>query len=370
MIAMSVDRLKLEVVCEAIDRLVTLDLHARGVMTPLYEAARAKAGTSFCLSAAERLADAVQAPGDVVIIGTGFMIGTVGKPETDGLVGAAVLARGLSLGLGARPVIVTESEAVPVVAAACEAAELNVYFDLDSAASRPKSVVILPFTKSEREAPAAARTMFAQTKPVAMVAIERPGRNEAGVYHGALGKDISDMVAKVDHLFLEVQRAGRLTVAVGDLGNELGMGAIQDAVRQVTPFGARCICPCGKGNACAIEADVTVVGAISDDAVYGILACLAHILGKPDVLHSSRIEERVIRAAVAHGGIDGPSECPKEAIDLVDSEIHQCLIEVMRSIFRYADQHTAVRREFLEYLKTCSANDSNSDHQLELVKQA
>ncbi len=347
---MSIEALGLEVVGEAIDRLVTLDFHARGVMVPLYEAARAKAGRSFCLTAAEKLAQVVQSPKDVVIIGAGFPIGVVGKPETDGLIGAVTLARAMALGLNAQPVIITEEEAVVPMAAAAEAAELNVYDDIDSASSRPKSVAVLPFTKDDNAARADALALVRQTDPVSMVSIERPGRNGRGIYHGALGGDISHIVAKIDHVFTCVQDLGRLTVAVGDLGNELGMGALRECIIANTPFGGKCQCPCGEGNACTIEADVTVVGSISDDAVYGVIGCLSRILGEPELLHSAEMEERIIRAAVTHGCVDGPHECPKEAIDMIDARIHGYIIEIIRHMLRCADIHTAARPEFLQYL--------------------
>lgn len=342
--------LKLEVISEAIDRLVTLDFHARGVMVPLYDAARAKAGRSFCLAAAERLVETVKSPKSVVLIGAGFPIGAVGKPETDGLIGAVALARGLVLGLGAQPVIVTEEEAVAPMAAAAEAAELNVYHDIDSALARPKSVVILHFTKDEATARRDAETLVDKISPVMVVSIERPGRNDHGIYHGAIGWDMSYMVAKIDHVFMYAAERGLPTIAVGDLGNELGMGALRECVSEHTPFGSKCQCPCGAGNACTVSADVTVVGAVSDDAVYGMLGCLSYLLGMPDVLHSAEMEERIIRAAVTHGCIDGPSECPKEAIDMIEARIHGYIIEIIRNMFRYADIHTSARPEFLQYL--------------------
>ena len=46
--------------------------------------------------------------GDNVLILTGFVIMNWNRPETDGPVGAAALARSLDLGLGAVPIILTE----------------------------------------------------------------------------------------------------------------------------------------------------------------------------------------------------------------------------------------------------------------------
>lgn len=54
-----------------------------------------------------------------------------------------------------------------------------------------------------------------------------------------------------------VREGGALTVAIGDFGNELGMGAIGETVRSVTPAGARCECACG-GTAWMIAAGVAM----------------------------------------------------------------------------------------------------------------
>ncbi|NIQ99916.1 MAG: hypothetical protein GTN78_06895, partial [Gemmatimonadales bacterium] len=50
-------------VADDIDRLITLDMNRRGVIRPLYEAARERIGRPLVLAAAEELAGAVD-PGD------------------------------------------------------------------------------------------------------------------------------------------------------------------------------------------------------------------------------------------------------------------------------------------------------------------
>lgn len=78
------------------------------VLEELYDASREYHGRPVSLAIAEVLTETVEA-GDTVLISTG----TGGPPnlpkgETDGPLGAVGLAHGLALGLGARPVLVTE----------------------------------------------------------------------------------------------------------------------------------------------------------------------------------------------------------------------------------------------------------------------
>ena len=46
------------------------------------------------------------------------------------------------------------------------------------------------------------------------------------------------------------------------MGNEIGFGLILDDVLKISPWGAKCQCPCGMGVATVTATDVLVVGAI------------------------------------------------------------------------------------------------------------
>src|SRR6516225_2871299 len=92
---------------ETIDRIMNLDIGKRGV-DKLYAPARARSAEPLCAAAARLLMNA--AAGDCVIIITGSLT----RPwvstrigETDGPVGVAALARALSYGFNAIPVVVT-----------------------------------------------------------------------------------------------------------------------------------------------------------------------------------------------------------------------------------------------------------------------
>lgn len=313
---------------ENLDALATLDLRGDGMVRALYRVARERQGAPLALSAARALGERVGA-GDRVLILTGFLAPKP-HPETDGPIGSAVLAAALERACGAMPVFVCEPEAVDAVRAGVRGAGLNPAPSLAAAAAVPHGVAVLPFPAD----PGAVATLAAAIAPSACVAVERPGANPRGQYHFAMGRNVTADIAPVDGLYRAVGAGGALTVGVGDFGNELGMGAIADAVRTLTPAGADCGCGCGGGTACETAADVTVVASASDWGAYAIAACLSHLRRDARVLIGAAAYRRVIDGVVAAGAIDGPTGYAVPSVDAIDDSFNAALLEVMRRAAR------------------------------------
>src|SRR5258708_20534068 len=116
-----------EIVGDSIDRAVNIEMRfraglPRGVTYPLYEAARTKQKKPLTWLAAKLLKDKVK-PGQHVFVVTGA--GTPpGLPagETDGPPGAAAIAPAIQVGLGAKPVLISEAPNTPPVAKSTQAA--------------------------------------------------------------------------------------------------------------------------------------------------------------------------------------------------------------------------------------------------------
>ena len=309
---------------ENLDALATLDLRGNGMLRALYRVARERQGAPLTLSAARALRDRVGA-GDRVLILTGFLAPKP-HPETDGPIGSAVLAAALERGCGAVPVFVCEEEAVAVVRAGLRGAALNPAPSLAEAEAVPHGAAVLPFPTE----PGAASALAGAIAPAACVAVERPGANPQGQYHFAMGKNVTADIAPIDGLYRDVAAGGALTVGVGDFGNELGMGAIADAVRAMTPAGADCGCGCGGGTACETPADVTVAASVSDWGAYAIAACLSHLCRDGRVLIDPASYRRILDGVVGAGAIDGPTGYALPSIDAVDDSFNAALLEVMR----------------------------------------
>lgn len=322
-----------EAVGENLDQLSTLDLRGDGVLRVLYRAARDRRGTPQSLLAARSLLRTVT-KGDRVLLLTGFLCPKP-LPETDGVIGSAILASALERACGAVPVFVSEPEVIPPLAAGLRGAGLNVVSELDAVGGSPHAAVTMKFDAKAGDHRQLADRIARLVAPSACIAVERPGANSKGEYHFAMGKNVTRDIAPIDVLYEVVRNVGALTVGVGDFGNELGMGAIYDVVRAETPAGADCGCGCGGGTACPVEADVTVVASVSDWGAYSISACLAHLVRDPAVLIGADAYARVCDAVVAAGAIDGPSQYAIPHIDGIDFQFNANLLELMRGAVRY-----------------------------------
>jgi D-glutamate cyclase len=314
---------------ENLDRLMTLDMRGDGIPRALAAAARAQIGAPLAFTAAQRLRGAL-ADGGTALFLTGFAVAPWGVGETDGLIGTVVLGRALERAFGITVVVVCEEQILPPLEAGFREAGLLVFRDLD-AASHGRSVCLLPFDGARAEDEAA--RLADEIAPAACIAIERPGRNAVGEYHYALGRNASEWIAPVDLLYETLAGRGVLTVAVGDFGNELGMGAIADVVAAETPAGADCGCGCGGGVACPIPAQVTVACSVSDWGAYATAAALAYLTGEPTVFVDPAEYRAVLRATVRGGCIDGASHYAIPAIDGVGEETNVALVALLHAAF-------------------------------------
>lgn len=327
------EQLVAKMVGENIDRLVSMELRAYGVVPSLYAAARQQVGFPLSMAAAMLLKERV-ARQRIVLILTGFPVMPSQAQETDGPVGAAALAYGLNLAFEAVPVLLAEEEALPCIRAACRAAGLNIQDAPEQARGR-RAVVLLPFTKDPAAAQSSAESLVEALEPAAAIAVERIGWNVLREHHSGRGVRLSHLVAKLDPVFEVMHGRGLPTVGIGDLGNELGLGSIRPAVERATAYGAKCECPCGAGMACAVPADVPVVAGVSEWGAYGVCAALAYLQADPDILHSPAQEEAMLRACASAGAIDGPTGRPLPWVDGIETEYHVQLVRQLHDVIRY-----------------------------------
>lgn len=339
---------------EAIDRLTTVPMANWTILKglpiwKLYEAARSKAGEPLSLFAAKKLVEAVK-PKDRVIVTTGFTVTTVLAGETDGPTGAAALARAIDLGLKATPVIVTEEAFKGIMRATCQAAGLRIY-GLKESTTYPRRTAVESFPIDPEEVEKATNKMLDEVNPSAIISIERPGRNEKGVYHSGGGFDVSPYTAKIDDLVDEARSRGIVTIGIGDLGNELGMGYIIEAVKKLVPHATECKCPCGAGIAAATETDALIVATVSNWGAYGLEACLAAILEEPEVFHDMMTEKLLLRASAQAGAVDSVSGLSRPAADGVSEEITGYLIEILKNIIQIKLRESMFTREYKKVVK-------------------
>jgi hypothetical protein len=291
----------------AIEAAVSRDV-GRGI-DPMIEAARGGlAGAALSLAST---------PAPRIGIITGFVIvrdGVVYAPETDGPPGAAMLAAGFAAaGWSVR--VATDSPC---------ARGMRATLDLAGAFDVPLDV-------AEIGAGSAASVLGLVERWRAqglthVVAIERCGRARDGGYYNARGVDLSQWIAPLDDLY----EGGAWTrIAIGDGGNEVGMGALSvDVVAQGVNHGARI----ASGTGC----DNLIVAGVSNWGAYALLAALA--VARPDAADALLrtltpdvdrfILEGLVAARFAVDGLTGESIAK---VDTYPLEVHADVIRAVRA---------------------------------------
>ncbi len=223
--------------------------------------ARAALPPDYYLRAARQLRD----PHGTVIIGTGFPV--TDTFETDGPVGAIALYDCLQA-LGAEPVIACGPPLSDAIAADYRVLHLHAG-DLASA---------------QEEAAA----QLERLQPTAVISIERPGLAEDGRYYNMRGEDITARCAFFDP-FLTLATCP--TIAIGDGGNEIGMGNIAAAIATLDIRAAVTCC------------DELLVADVSNWGAYGLIALLAKWSGRDLLAEISPLD--ILDYLSARGSVDG-----------------------------------------------------------------
>lgn len=326
-----------EIVCDAIDRAINIEMRfrvglPRGVTYPLYEAARRKQKQPLTWLAAKLLHEKVKAGRHVfVVTGAGTPPG-LPAGETDGPPGAAAIARAIEYGLGAKPVLISEARNMPAVIKSTEAAGLAV---VDEALFRQRRscALAIEYPLGNAQGRKAARDLCREFDPAAMIFVEKVGPNAKGIYHSIMGTPRPpDQIASAYHLADHARERGIPTIGVADGGNEIGCGLIAEAVRKIQPHGKDCGCPCHGGIGTVTACDVLVFAAVSNWGAYGIAAALAGLLGEYEVLHDPKTAVRVVHASVAGGAMDGAYSRLIPYVDGTSDKVQAALITLLHEI--------------------------------------
>lgn len=297
---------------QSLDDLANLDPRGYGVCKILYSAARKLQNKPLCMNAAEKLIDTVR-PGEHVYILSGFVLAPWNKAETDGIVSAVLLARALEKGLKAKPVIVCPEE--------CRRAVQEM---AKCAGCAPETVI---FTKDPQEAPKQADRLIAEKPPAAVVSIECPGCNGAGVYHNATGVDVSAIEAKQDVLFKKLREKGVLNIAIGDLGNEIGLGAVEETLHTYIPQ--------GETIGVYTKTDNLITATVSHWGCYAMIAAMAFLLEDATLMHTRELEQQVLTCGSQNGLVDMYGD-HIPAVDGFGLEIILPIVELMDGMVRRA----------------------------------
>lgn len=239
-----------------------------------------------------------------VVITTGFYILRSGVIETDGPLGAVVLAEAL-VSLGQEVVLAVDDHAGRII----------------NAIAGDLPIITLPPGSS------AALHRIVTEETTHVVAIERPGRAADGGYYNMRGEELSDYVAATDELFLAPRR-GYVTVAVGDGGNELGMAAVSEKIRLHAPN--------GELISCRTAADLCIYAGVSNWGAYGLCAMLSALTGRCLLPEPSQIV-RMLESLVAAGAVDGVLLSRTMTVDGLSPEHERETVQLLRALTGVCD---------------------------------
>lgn len=215
----------------------------------------------YYLRAAESLRDI----SGTIIIATGFPVGDTF--ETDGPVGAIALYDAF-VALGADPWLACAAPLAQALAGDYQLLELKA----DSLAAAREE----------------ASENLRQLSPAALISIERPGLTADDRYYNMRGEDITPRCGFFDPY---METANCPTIAIGDGGNEIGMGNISEAIGQLDI------------NASKTGCDELLVADVSNWGAYGLIAFLG-LWAKRDLL-ADVSPRRILSYLSNKGSVDG-----------------------------------------------------------------
>lgn len=234
-----------------------------------------------------------------IIIGFPCLL-TECKQENDGPAGSIAVACAIS-SMGHQAHIITDDINAKVMATAI-AVDGN-KFTLHS---------FPPVTTFDLDARNSERLSKLTSSMDVLVSIERSGQAADGKFYTMKARDLSAMVAPLDRMFVEAKTKGIPTIAIGDGGNELGMGSALELVHKHIAHGPKiaCVTPC----------DYLIPASVSNWGAYALVASTALHWGAVDfekrhhvarsLLPSEEHEKRLHAALLEVGVLDGTNGEP------------------------------------------------------------
>ncbi len=226
---------------------------------------------------------------------TGFFVPSSGAPETDGIGGAVMLGRSLAR-CGRDVELFTDP----------------LCFTVLDACSRAVRGPVVRSVESVEE--------ILSSSPSLLVFIERLGRASDGRYYNMRGEDISSATAPLDDAASIALGAGTPVLAIGDGGNEVGMGNFRRRLAELLPGYAGCLS--------VTKATVTLPVDVSDWGGYALAALLSSDRDEWTGADEEEID-RMLSSLVDAGAVDGVTRRPEPTVDGFDASVHR---DVVRSL--------------------------------------
>jgi hypothetical protein len=265
-------------------------------------------------------------PGPRVLIITGFFIPAARPPraETDGPLGAAQIAEAVSI-LGGTAYILTDEDCLAAVRTAARGLKGTPILEVAPRPSAPGDSWL------------EWRNHFLATHTSTIthaISVERAGPAIDGKFYNMRGGDISSHTAPLDEVF----RGGPWAkIAIGDGGNEIGMGLLpRDIVASSVSLGERiqCVTPC----------DQLLIGGTSNWAAAGLVAAL-NVLSEgefselDDLLRPEWSLNTLERFLMDGSAVDGVTQRPGTTVDGLPWARYRSVLDAIQRIGRASGPH-------------------------------
>jgi hypothetical protein len=309
----------MKIACKNIDRLINVGFRPLGMpredIGELYALCAKDAPVSYKCAK-----DILAHPGATVGVFTGAAVmGVFPKGESDGPLGAAALARAL-LKLGYRVNLYTE---IDCLAGLSEIAKMI---------GCEAPIVVLEKKKSLDE-PCAQYDEIANLLDIA-VCTEKVGVNCKGIQHSVTGRNRNGMRAFVDPIVNRMNDMGKLTIGIGDGGNEIGFGNVYEAACDLIENGRKCVCGCDSGIVNVTKVTHCYPVAISNWGCYAICAALSLFTGNMELMVTPEEEHDMLMRTIELELCDGGSGLPRYALDGIDGDCSVACVRFIREIVR------------------------------------
>ncbi|MEM7748542.1 MAG: glutamate cyclase domain-containing protein, partial [Pseudomonadota bacterium] len=206
-------------------------------------------------SAARSIADH---PAPKLAIITGFFVPATNPPaaETDGPIGAVILAAVLERS-GIQVELVTDDKCCSMLQVARDTMKID--------------APVVSVSTAEDVDDLRTKYLDSAAGFSHVLSIERPGPAASGRVRNFKGHDLTDLTAPLHCLFeLAPESRGYVTIAVGDGGNEIGMGSIDPGIVVGNIRN-------GAEIACATPCDHLIVSGVSNWGGFALAAALAYL---------------------------------------------------------------------------------------------
>lgn len=165
-----------------------------------------------------------------------------------------------------------------------------------------------------------------------LIAIEKQGMNAKGIQHSVTGRSRVGERAKVDYIVEDMNDQGKLTIGIGDGGNEIGFGNVYDEARELIKMGKKCECGCGGGIITTAKTTFLYPVAISNWGAYSLCASLAIATKRQDLIVTPLEEHEMLKHSIKLELVDGGTGKAYYALDGISGEASVGFVTILKEV--------------------------------------